>query len=131
MKIEYLTREDLLDLHTYVVTRYGGLMGIASQDGLGSVLHAPRQAMFGMELYPDVCSKAAVLMYRIIKNYPFVSGNEGTALIALLRFLEINGFALRHDVSNGDLIRLIYALSNSDMDRESLENWLRDNVTQF
>lgn len=106
-------------------------MGIASQDRLVSVLQAPRQEMFGMQLYPDLWSKAAVLMYHIIKNYPFVSGNEGTALIAMLRFLHINGFRLRHDIGNGELIYVTRALSNSDMDREALENWLRENVTRF
>jgi death-on-curing protein len=125
--MEYLTREDLLDLHSYVVARYGGLMGIASQDRLKTILHTPHQTMFGVELYPDVYSKAAVLAYLIIKNHPFVSGNSGTALIALLRFLEINGLTLRYDVGSGELIRLIRALNYSDIDREGLEHWLREN----
>lgn len=126
--IYYLTQNDLLDMHAYVVERYGGLLGIASQDRLQTVLDAPRQVMFGVELYPDVTSKAAVLTFLIIKSHPFVGGNAGTALLALVRFLEINDMMLRQDISNSELIWLIRRLSYSDMDREGLERWLRRNV---
>lgn len=128
--MNYLTKEDLLDLHAYAVTRYGGLLGIASQDRLQTALNAPRQEMFGAELYPDVCSKAAVLMYLLIKSRPFVGGNETTALMALLRFLEINNAALRYDVGDSELVWLVRALNHSDMDKEGLENWLRDSLMQ-
>ncbi len=128
--MNYLTREELLDLHTFVVMRYGGLMGIKSQDRLTTALNAPHQHMFGAELYPDICSKVAALTYLIIKSHPFVGGNEGTALMAMLRFLEINGLGLREDTSHGELVRLVWALNHSDMSREDLENWLRDNIRQ-
>jgi death-on-curing protein len=127
--MHYLTREELLDLHAYVILTYGGLVGIKSQDRLTSVINAPRQQMFGAELYPDVCSKAAVTAYMIIKNHPFVSGNDATAVLAMLRFLEINELTLRPDIGSGELIWLVRALNHSDMDREGLDNWLRDNVT--
>ncbi len=126
--IQYLTQDDLLDLHVYIINTYGGLLGIASQDRLATVLSAPRQQMFGTELYPDLCSKAAVMMFLIIKNHPFLSGNDGTALIALLRFLEINGRTLRADIGSGELVWLVRALAHSDIDREGLEEWLRSNV---
>jgi death-on-curing protein len=126
--MQYLTREDLLDLHTYVVIRYGGLFGIASQDKLNMVLHAPRQELFGTQLYRDVCGKAAALMYFIIKNHPFVSGNNTTALLAMLRFLEINGLHLHQHIDAAALSGLVRALNRSEMNREGLESWLRDNA---
>lgn len=130
-QIQYLTQDDLLDLHVYIINTYGGLLGIASQDRLTTVLNAPRQEMFGTALYPDLCSKAAVMTFLIIKNHPFLSGNDGTALIALLRFLEINGQTLRADIGSGELVWLVRALVHSDMDREGLEEWLRSNVVDL
>jgi death-on-curing protein len=126
--VNYLTHEDLLDLHTYVIMRYGGLMGIKSQDRLTTALNAPHQRMFGTELYPDVCSKAAALAYMIIKSHPFHSGNDSTALMAMLRFLELNDVRLREDVGSGELVRLVRALQHSDLNREGLDRWLRENV---
>jgi death-on-curing protein len=125
--MNYLTKEDILDLHIYVVTTYGGLMGIASQDRLNTALNAPQQAMFGADLYPDLASKAAALLYMLIKSRPFIGANEGTGLLALLRFLHINGARLREEISSSELFWLIKSLNHSDMDKERLEEWLREN----
>ncbi len=126
--MQYLSKEDLLDLHTYAVTRYGGLLGISSQDRLQTALHAPCQKLFGVEVYTDVCSKGAALTYLLIKGRPFVEGNEVTALMALLRFLAINNASLRAEIDDGDLFWLVRAINYSDLDKEGLEQWLRDNV---
>jgi death-on-curing protein len=126
--MEYLTKDDILDLHAYAVTRYGGRLGIASQDRLAMAIDAPRQAMFGAELYPDLPSKAAALAFLLLKNRPFNGANEATALLALLRFLEINGARL--DVSDAELIWLARSVNLSDLDREGLESWLRDKIIE-
>lgn len=124
----YLTKEDLLDLHAFAVEQYGGLLGIKSQDRLQTVLNAPRQEMFGAELYPDVCSKGAVMVYLLVKSHPFLGANEATALLALLRFLDLNGAALKPGIGASELVWVFKALADSDLDKEGLEQWLRDSV---
>jgi death-on-curing protein len=128
--MNYLTKDDLLDLHSYALERYGGLMGIKSQDRLQSALSAPYQQMFGAELYPDLPSKAAALMYMLVKSRPFMAANEATALLALLRLLAINGQSLRPDVGDSELAWVFRALNHSDMDKDSLELWLRESLAQ-
>jgi death-on-curing family protein len=127
-EIVYLTKDDVLDLHTFVVERYGGLFGIKSQDRLQMVLQAPRQHLFGTELYPDLCSKAAVFTFLLVKHHPFNSANEATAFLSLLRFLAINGACLRPEVEPDEIAWVFRALSYGDMDREELERWLRENI---
>ena len=126
--MNYLSKEDVLDLHAYVVTRYGGLLGIQSQDRLHTALNAPTQTMFGAELYPDMPSKAAAMTYLLVKSRPFLGGNEGTALMALLRFLAINGVELHPEIGPDELFGLIRSLNHSELDKEGLEDWLRRNV---
>jgi death-on-curing protein len=128
--MNYLTKDDLLDLHAYALERYGGLMGVKSQDRLQQVVRAPHQEMFGAELYPDLCSKAAVIVYLMVKSHPFVGANDAAALMALLRFLTINGHALRPDVGAGEIAWVFRALNHSDMDKEGLEQWLRESLVQ-
>lgn len=125
----YLTKDDLLDLHAYVVTRYGGRLGIASQDRLMTVLDAPRQVLFDAELYPDLPSKAAALTFFLIKNRPFLGGNDVTALLALLRFLDVNQACLRAAVEQTELLWLVRAINQSKLDKAGLEQWLRQNIT--
>jgi death on curing protein len=129
--MKYLTKDELLDLHAYVVTRYGGRLGIASQDRLTSAVDAPRQILFETELYPDLPSKAAALTFLLLKNRPFLGGNEGAALLALLRFLDINGARLRGDVSDAELLWLVRGVNNSDLDKAGVEGWLRDNILKI
>src|SRR6266540_5775195 len=128
--MNYLTKDDLLDLHAYIITRYGGRLGIASQDRLTSALDAPRQVMFGAELYPDIASKAAALTFLLLKSRPFLGANEATALLALLRFLEINNAGLS-DVSDAELLWLARSINLSDLDRERLEHWLRETLATY
>jgi len=128
--MNYLTKDDVLDLHAFVIARYGGRMGVASQDRLTSALEAPRQIMFGTELYPDISSKAAALTFLILKSRPFLGANEATALLALLRFLEINQASLG-ETSQAELLHLIRAVNLSDLDRAGLEHWLREHLATY
>ena len=128
--MNYLTKDEVLDLHAYIITRYGGRLGIASQDRLISAVDAPRQVMFGAELYPDLPSKAAALTFLIVKNRPFLGANEATALLALLRFLEINYTGLG-DVSEAEILQVVRAINHADIDRAGLERWLRERLATF
>jgi len=128
--MNYVTKDDLLDLHAYVITRYGGRLGIASQDRLTNAVDAPRQVMFGAELYPDLPSKAAALMFLLLKNRPFLGANEATALLALLRFLEINHSGLG-DVSEAEILQVVRAINHADIDRAGLERWLRERLATY
>jgi death-on-curing protein len=128
--MNYLTKDEVLDLHAYIITRYGGRRGIASLDRLISAVDAPRQVMFGAELYPDLPSKAAALTFLIVKNRPFLGANEATALLALLRFLEINHTGLG-DVSEAEILQVVRAINHADIDRAGLERWLRERLATF
>jgi death-on-curing protein len=122
--MNYPTRQEILDLHGYLVEHYGGKLGITSQDRLIAAVDAPQQVMFGSELYPDLPSKASVLAFQLIKNRPFRSCNEATALLALLHLLEANGATVDVD----DLAGQLSAVGRSQLEREGLEQWLRGNV---
>lgn len=124
--MNYLSHDDILDLHTFAVERFGGRLGIKSQDKLHSVLSAPQQVYFGEELYPDVASKAAVLGFQMLKNRPFVGGNEATALLCVLRFLHINEAALA--VQPDELAEQLRAVLQSQLDRDGLTAWLRERL---
>ncbi|MBK9941775.1 MAG: Fic family protein [Kouleothrix sp.] len=128
--MNYLSKDDLLDLHAYVMTRYGGRLGIASQDRLISAIEAPRQAMFGAELYPDLPSKAAALAFLLLKSRPFLGANEATALMALLRFLAINHTGLG-EAGSAELIQQLRAINHARLDRAGFERWLREQLATY
>lgn len=61
------------------------------EDGLTSILGNLDQSVFGEPAYPSVESKAAHLLYFVIKNHPFSDGNKRSGAFLFVDFLHRNG----------------------------------------
>lgn len=57
-----------------------------------SALNEPKQTFDKKELYPDVLTKAAVYLRSFALNHCFHNGNKRTALMAMIIFLDLNGY---------------------------------------
>lgn len=125
--MNYLTRDDLLDLHAHAIEQFGGRLGIRSQDRVLAAVCAPQQVMFDEELYPDLASKAAIIGFMVLKNRPFNGANEVTALLVVLRMLAINGYAVAGEFP-GRLSLILRSILNSELDQRDLSNWLREEL---
>ena len=66
-------------------------------DGLAALLGNLEQSVFGEPAYPSVESKAAHLLYFVIKNHPFADGNKRSAAFLFVDFLHRNGRLLGVD----------------------------------
>lgn len=86
----YLTTEDLLVL----VEELGGLR-VRDPGLLSSAAHRPAATVLGDDAYPDLDTKAAVLLESIARNHPLVDGNKRLAWVAAVVFYGINGLTLR------------------------------------
>jgi death-on-curing protein len=85
--------------------------------------------MFGEELYPDLFSKAAILFYLLVKNHPFIDGNKRTAALALIEFLERNGYTL--SATNDELYQFTIDVASSVLTKEEVELWIRDKAIKL
>lgn len=93
--IVHLTAEDLVVLHEEALTLgNGGAVGIRSLDGLMSAAMQPYQTVFGDDAYPTIPEKAAAHAYFLSESQPFVDGNKRTAALAMIAFLDANGYEL-------------------------------------
>ena len=54
------------------------------------------QSVFGEAAYPTVETKAAHLLYFVIKNHPFSDGNKRSGAYLFVDFLARNGRLLRN-----------------------------------
>ena len=59
-------------------------------DGLCALLGNLAQSVFGQSAYPTVQSKAAHLLYFVVKNHPFADGNKRSAAFLFVDFLHRN-----------------------------------------
>jgi prophage maintenance system killer protein len=67
------------------------LFGAPRGEGLEAALGAIEQTFGGTPLYPDVETRAAHLLYFIIKDHPFADGNKRIGSLLFLHYLEKNG----------------------------------------
>jgi prophage maintenance system killer protein len=71
-----------------------GLFGQERGDALESILLNIEQTWGGEALYPTIESRAAHLLYFVIKNHPLTDGNKRTASLLFLDYLRRNNALL-------------------------------------
>ena len=59
-----------------------------NRDAIEGIVGNVMQAFSGADVYPSIESKAAHLLYFIVKNHPFVDGNKRTGAYAFVWFLS-------------------------------------------
>jgi death-on-curing protein len=129
VEVRYLSPNEVLLIHDHAIREFGGSLGLISPGQLEASIAAPRQTMFGEELYPDLLSKATILFYLLVKNHAFVDGNKRTAALALIEFLERNGHTL--DATNDELYQFTIDVASSVLTKEEVEMWIRDQATEL
>lgn len=70
----------------------GDLWGKENNNDLEACVSAIYQTFDGVELYPSMEEKAAVLLYLVIKKHPFIDGNKRFAVGLFVSFLHKNGY---------------------------------------
>jgi death on curing protein len=90
----YLTLADVLELHALIIgaTAAEAADQLRNRDGLESALARPETYAHYQDA--DLALQAAVLAHGIAEGQHFIDGNKRTALIAMLVFLEINGWRI-------------------------------------
>jgi death-on-curing protein len=89
-----------------------------------SALHAPAASFGGVEAYPDLLDKAAVLCVHLARNHPLPDGNKRVAYLAMLEFLA------RNDIewvppSVDETVATIEGVAAGTVSERELVDWLR------
>jgi death-on-curing protein len=94
MTPDFLTLEDVLDIHTQQLARFGGGEGMRDLGLLESALAQPQATFGGEYVHQSLWEMAAAYLFHIVSNHPFIDGNKRVGLLAALVFLELNGTTL-------------------------------------
>ena len=117
-----LSKEQILNLHSQLIKKFGGIDGIRDEGLLESALNNSYSAYFGLENYPTVEEKATRLAYSLTKNHPFLDGNKRIGIFAMMVFLKINGFPLT--CTDSELETLGWGLADSSTTEAALLEWI-------
>ena len=119
MPHDYLTVADVLGMHTVLIQRYGGALGLRDPGALEAALFRPQTGY-----YNDILAEAAALLESLAINHPFVDGNKRIAFAAADVFLRINGWHLRRAPTQ-IYAEMMQMFESGSFDIAHLDPWLR------
>ena len=91
---------------------------LKNKDGLAAIFGNLEQTVFGEPAYPTIESKAAHLLYFVVKDHPFFDGNKRSGAFLLIDFLHRkNSLHNRHGepiINDTGLAALTLLVAESD-----------------
>ena len=98
----------------------GGLFGNEKDGSFRRSIGTSYQTFDGVELYPSVEEKAAMLLYLVVKNHSFSDGNKRIAAFLFLWFLDGNRILYKPDgtplIGNNTLVALTLMIAESRLE---------------
>jgi len=119
--MRYLTAEEVLEINSLVM---GGRRLLRDAGLLESAVARPQASAFGVDAYPDVVSKAAALLHSLVLNHAFVDGNKRTAVLAMVVFLDLNGYMVSWDQE--EALAFVLRLADHQVGLSDVAAFLRD-----
>ena len=119
-RVAFLSRDEVLAIHSTLLERFGGPPGVRDHGLLESALYRPQTGH-----YADLAEMAAALFESLIMNHPFVDGNKRVAFFATDVFLRLNGWALEVEPDEAYAF-LMGLLAENTADYDHLLPWIRD-----
>jgi death-on-curing protein len=116
----YLSLEDLLTLTSDL-----GVGPVRDIGLLDAAAHRPQAVLYGQQAYPDVDTKAAVLLESVVRNHALVDGNKRLGWLATVVFYGLNDVTI--DAPDDGAYELVTAVARSEPDigeiAETLKAW--------
>ena len=114
--------EQVIKLHSTLISKTGGIDGVRDDNLLDSALKTPFQTFGGKDLYPEILDKASQLCYSLIENHPFTDGNKRIGVHLTLLFLKRNNIELTY--SQKELIEFGLSVAAGNMNKDDIKQWL-------
>lgn len=126
MAPDFLTVDDVLQVHQAQLERYGGAPGIRDWWLLQSAVMQPRQTFGGQYLNHDLAEMAAAYLFHLTRSRPFAARNARVALGSALVFLRLNGAGV--DVDAGPLLAMTQGVAHGDVDKANIGVYFRTHL---
>lgn len=111
-----------------MIKKFGGSQGIRDLGLIESAVERPKATFDGIDLYPDLFTKAAALMHSLLKNHAFVDGNKRSSYTTCSIFLKINGYKLKNMHKRS--LEFTMSVENDSLTLEEIATWLKKNSTK-
>ena len=104
------------------VALFGGARGVRDSGLIDSALMRP-QNKWNFAEERDPCSLAAAYGYGLATNHGYVDGNKRVAFVAMITFLEWNGWVF--DAPEPEVVTFMVSVAAGESGEEDIAEWLR------
>ena len=119
----WITADDVIQIHSRVIQRSGGMDGLRDRAGLEAAVSAPMQSFGGQDLYSTTVEKITRLGYGLASNHAFVDGNKRIGAMMTQLLLKWNGFQMT--LSSGELADMFIAIADGSAGESDLLAWIQ------
>ena len=119
----WITADDVIQIHSRVIQRSGGMDGLRDRASLEAAISAPMQSFGGEDLYPTIVEKIARLGYGLASNHAFVDGNKRIGAMMTQLLLKWNGFQM--SLRSGELADMFIAIADGSAGESDLLAWIQ------
>lgn len=119
----WITADDVIQIHSLVIQRSGGMDGLRDRASLEAAVSAPMQSFGGQDLYPTTVEKIARLGYGLASNHAFVDGNKRIGAMMTQLLLKWNGFQM--SLCSGELADMFIAIADGSAKETDLLAWIQ------
>lgn len=122
--IQFLSLDEVIEIHTVLIERFGGPKGVRDFGLLESALYRPQTGY-----YNSLAEMASAMFESLIKNHPFVDGNKRVAFFATDVFLRLNSY--KFQVESIEAHTFLMDLFDTDTcDLEHLLPWISASIVK-
>jgi death-on-curing protein len=118
-----LIAEAVTGLKAEVLAEMPRVVSLAS-----SALSVPASGWQGHEAYPEPAQKAGLLAARLAKNHPLPDGNKRAAWLAMIEFIERNGYQFEQPEPH-EAVEAMLGVASSEIAEADFVEWVRSRLT--
>jgi len=108
-------------IHLDQIREHGGLAGLRDENALEAALARPRQK-WHYEPKSSIIELAAAYGFGLSRGHPYRDGNKRVAFVAMVVFLELNGWRLT--AKETEAVEAMVALAAGSLSESELAVWL-------
>lgn len=124
-EMNHLEYGSILFIHNQLVEKFADSLDPIDPPGpreeghlLSSAATRPKTSLGTRAKYPTIEMAAGALLHALVKGHPFHNGNKRTAVVALLVFLDLNGYILT--ATEDDVYNYVLELAGRASDGQPL-----------
>jgi death on curing protein len=124
----FLTLDEVVEIHRDQIARYGGSEGIRDLGMLQSAVAMPAAGVGGQFLHTDLCEMAAAYLFHIVQNHPFIDGNKRVGAVAAYVFLALND--MRSTADQATYADLVLSVACGKTPKSAVAEFFRSNIAR-